>query len=192
GTNDLHGSGWEYVRNTVFDARNHFLPASSPKPAFHQNQFGGSVGGPVVIPKLYNGRNKSFFFGAYQGYRYSRPQNNFLLVPTDAELAGNEADNNQLPIYNPFQTTAVGNTFTRPAFPGNQIPANLIDPRMVAYARFVFPAAGPCLTTGNGTCTANALDTTPLVQKQNEFDIRGDQSFGTKNTAWFRYSFINS
>src|SRR5438270_2995207 len=71
GTNDLHGSGWEYVRNTVFDARSHFLPASSPKPAFHQNQFGGSVGGPVVIPKLYNGRNKSFFFGAYQGYWYS-------------------------------------------------------------------------------------------------------------------------
>ncbi|MEA2257987.1 MAG: hypothetical protein QOJ51_812 [Acidobacteriaceae bacterium] len=191
GTNELHGSGWEYVRNTVFDARSYFLDPSRSN-AFHQNQFGGSVGGPVVIPKLYNGRNKTFFFGAYQGYRYSRPENNLLLVPTDAELAGNEADNNQLPNYNPFHTTAVGNTFTRPAFPGNQIPANLIDPRMVAYAKFVFPAAGPCLTSSNGTCTANALDSTPLVQKQNEFNIRGDQSFGGKDTGWFRYSFINS
>jgi hypothetical protein len=191
GTNELHGSGWEYVRNTVFDARNYFLDPTRSN-AFHQNQFGGSVGGPFVIPKLYNGRNRTFFFGAYQGYRYSRPENNLLLVPTDAELAGNEADNNQLPIYNPFQTTAVGNTFTRPAFPGNQIPANLIDPRMVAYAKFVFPAAGPCLTSNNGTCTANALDSTPLVQKQNEFNIRGDQSFGAKDTGWFRYSFINS
>ena len=90
GTNDLHGSGWEYVRNTVFDARSYFLDPTRSN-AFHQNQFGGSVGGPVVIPKLYNGRNKTFFFGAYQGYRYSRPQNNFLLVPTDAELAGKAA-----------------------------------------------------------------------------------------------------
>ena len=191
GTNDLHGSGWEYVRNTVFDARSYFLEPSQSN-AFHQNQFGGSVGGPVVIPKLYNGRNKTFFFGAYQGYRYSRPENNPLLVPTDAELAGNEADNNQLPIYNPFQTTAVGNTFTRPAFPGNQIPANLIDPRMVAYAKFVFPAAGPCFRSSANTCQANAVDATPLVQKQNEFNIRGDQSVGSKDTGWFRYSFINS
>jgi hypothetical protein len=198
GTNDLHGSGWEYVRNTIFDARNFFLPTSSPKPAFHQNQFGGSVGGPVTIPKLYNGRNKSFFFGSYQGYRYSKPENNFLLVPTDAELAGNIADNNQLPIYNPFQTTCVPSatepcaSFTRPAFASNQIPANLIDQRMVAYAKFIFPAAGPCLNSTGGTCTANALDTTPLKQTQNEFNVRGDQSFGQKNSAWFRYSFINS
>jgi hypothetical protein len=193
GTNELHGSGWEYVRNTIFDARPYFLPATTPKPAFHQNQFGGSIGGPVVIPKLYNGRNKSFFFGAYQAYRYSIPENNLILVPTDAELAGNEADNNQLPIYNPFQTT--GNpdgTFSRPAFAGNQIPSNLIDQRMVAYAKFIFPSAGPCLLSSNGTCTANALDPTPLTQQQNEFDIRGDQSFGTKDTGWFRYSFINS
>ena len=199
GTNELHGSAWEYDRNTVFDARGYFLPKTA-KPTFHQNQFGGAVGGPVFIPKLYNGKNKSFFFGAYQGYRYSRPNNNFLLVPTAAELAGNIADNNQHPIYNPFETTCVATTnppnscgtFSRPAFPGNQIPANLIDQRMVAYAKFVLPAAGPCLSFSNGTCTANALDTTPLVQDQNEFNVRGDQTFGPRDSAWFRYSFINS
>src|SRR5579863_5485178 len=95
GTNDLHGAAWEYVRNTVFDARNYFLPTTSPKAAFHQNQFGGDLGGPVVIPKLYNGKNKTFFFGAYQGFRYSKPNDTDLLVPTEAELAGNEADNHQ-------------------------------------------------------------------------------------------------
>jgi hypothetical protein len=194
GTNELHGSAWEYVRNTVFDATPYFVP----KPFFHQNQFGGAVGGPAVIPKLYNGRNRTFFFGSYQGYRYSKAENSPLLVPTAAELAGNEADNNQLQIYNPFQTTCVatpGNpcgTFSRPAFAGNQIPQNLIDPRMVALAKFVFPAAGPCLNLSSGTCTENALDTTPLVQRQNEFNIRGDQNFGPKDSAWFRYSFINS
>ncbi len=198
GTNEIHGAAWEYVRNTVFDARNYFLPVDQPQPAFHQNQFGGSVGGPVVIPKLYNGRNKSFFFGSYQGYRYSKPQNSLLYVPTEAELAGNIADNNQLPIYNPFETTCLASgsnpcaSYARPAFAGNQIPANLIDQRMVAYAKFVFPAAGPCLNFSGTTCTANAIDTTPLVQDQNEFNIRGDQTFGAKNSAWFRYSFINS
>ena len=147
-----------------------------------------------MIPKLYNGRNKTFFFGAYQGFRYSKPEDSDLLVPTAAELAGNEADNGQPQIYNPYATTAVGTGFTRPAFPGNQIPAALIDPRMVAYAKFVFPAAGPCFGTpnSNGAYSANAIDTTPLTQVQNEFDVRGDQNFGAKDSAWFRYSFINS
>jgi Carboxypeptidase regulatory-like domain len=194
GTNNFHGSGWEYLRNTVFDARNYFLPTAEVKPAFHQNQFGGSIGGPVLIPKLYNGRNKTFFFGAYQGFRYSKPSDSDLLVPTAAELAGNEADNGQPQIYNPFETTVVGNGFTRPAFPGNQIPAALIDQRMVAYAKFVFPAAGPFFGTPNssGAYPANAIDTTPLTQVQNEFDVRVDQTFGAKDSAWFRYSFINS
>jgi hypothetical protein len=194
GTNNLHGAGWEYLRNTVFDARNYFLPTTSPKAAFHQNQFGGDLGGPVVIPKLYNGKNKTFFFGAYQGFRYSKTEDTDLLVPTAAELAGNEADNHQPQIYNPYATTVVGNGFSRPAFPGNQIPAALIDPRMVAYAKFVFPAAGAFFGTpnSNGAYPANAIDTTPLTQTQNEFDVRGDQTFGTKDSAWFRYSFINS
>jgi hypothetical protein len=194
GTNSLHGAGWEYLRNTVFDARNYFLPVSSSKPAFHQNQFGGDLGGPVVIPKLYHGRNKTFFFGAYQGFRYSKPSDSDLLVPTAAELAGNEADNHQPQIYNPYATTVVGNTFTRPAFPGNQIPTALIDQRMVAYAKFVFPAAGPFFGTPNssGAYPANAIDTTPLTQVQNEFDVRVDQNFGSRDSGWFRYSFINS
>ena len=198
GTNEIHGSAWEYVRNNIFDARTFFLPKALPKAFYHQNQFGGSAGGPVVIPKLYNGKNRSFVFGAYQGYRYSTPANTDLLVPTAAELAGNENDNQQLQAYNPFTTTcvAVGSnpcgTFNRQAFAGNVIPANLIDQRMVAWAKFVFPAAGPCLALTNGFCSANALDTTPTTQTQNEFNIRGDQTFGAKDSAWFRYSFINS
>ena len=106
GTNELHGSAWDYLRNTAFDARNYFLPTSQSKPFFHQNQFGGAVGGPVIIPKLYDGKNKTFFFGAYQGWRFSQAQDNNLLVPTDAELAGDESDNGQNPIYDPFSTVA--------------------------------------------------------------------------------------
>ena len=70
GTNQLHGSAWEFLRNSALDARNTFLSEKTP---FRQNQFGGTVGGPVVIPKIYDGRNKTFFFGAAQGFVYPRP-----------------------------------------------------------------------------------------------------------------------
>lgn len=189
GTNDFHGGAWDYVRNTVFDARNYFLQADQPKPAYHENQFGASIGGPVWIPKLYNGRNKTFFFGAYQGFRYSKVQDTNLLVPTAAQLAGDESGAPQ--IYNPFTTRpdpASPGSYIRDPFPGNQIPQNLIDPRMVAYAQFVFPQAGPYFNGGQ----SNAVDTTPLIQNQDEFDVRVDQNFGSKDSAWFRYSFINS
>ena len=64
----------KYLRNTVFDARSYFLPTTDqPKATYHQNQFGGAIGGPVRIPNLYNGTNKTFFFGAYQGFRYTKP-----------------------------------------------------------------------------------------------------------------------
>lgn len=190
GTNDLHGSLWEYVRNTVFDARNYFLPQTQPIPAYHENQFGASGGGPIFLPKIYDGRNKSFFFGAYQGFRYSKVQDSNLLVPTAAQLAGDESGTASQ-IYNPFTTRpdpSNPGSYIRDPFPGNQIPASLIDPRMVAYAKFVYPQAGAFFSNGS----ANAIDPTPLIQDQNEFNVRGDQNFGSRDSAWFRYSWINS
>ncbi len=76
GTNQLHGSGWEFLRNNIFDTRDHFKdvnPDGSPAPpaAFRQNQFGAMVSGPVLLPKLYNGRNRTFFTFAYEGWRFT-------------------------------------------------------------------------------------------------------------------------
>ena len=204
GTNALHGSGWEFARNTIFDARPTFSPPPTPKQDFSQNQFGGSVGGPVIIPKLYNGKDKTFFFGAYQGFRYNQTANSLLTVPTEAELNGDlsdqvDANGKMIPIYNPFTTRpdpAHPGQLTRDVFPNNQIPKTfidqrgqeitLIDQRMVDFAHFVYPAAGPNV---NGK---NAVDPTPLKQTQNEFTVRLDHTFGAKDSAWFRYSFINS
>jgi hypothetical protein len=188
GTNAFHGAAWEYLRNQAFDARAYFLPAAQPKPTFHQNQFGASIGGPVWIPKLYNGKDKTFFFFAYQGFRYNTPSNTNLKVPTAAQLAGDETGAPQ--IYDPYSTVPDPNhpgQYLRSPFPGNQIPASRIDQRMVDYAKFVFPAAGPVVDK-NGD---NAIDTTPLVQTQNEYNARIDQNFGKKDSAWFRYSAIN-
>jgi hypothetical protein len=199
GTNDLHGSVWEYVRNAAFDSRPAFLDPSKKAPGFRQNQFGASVGGPVWIPKLYNGRNKTFFFFAYQGLRYGQDSSTNILVPTAAELAGDfsaspflskntcgATHDQACQIYNPFTTDPT--THARQVFAGNIIPSNLIDPRMVAYAQAIFPAAGPY----NAATNSNGIDTTPQTQTQNEYNVRIDQNFGQNNTVFFRYSAINS
>ena len=83
GTNRLYGDLWEYVRNTVFNANDYFAnQTNTPRPAYHQNQFGGTVGGPVWIPRLYNGRNRTFFFFDYQGTRINTPSASTSSVPT--------------------------------------------------------------------------------------------------------------
>ncbi len=184
GTNDYHGTAWEYVRNDAFDADPAFLPSGRSKPAFRQNQFGASFGGPVWIPKLYHGKNRTFFFVAYQGFRYTRASSTNILVPTAAQLAGDESSF-PTQIYNPFSTVpdpAKPGSFIRTPFAGNQIPSNLIDSRMVAYAQAVFPAAG----NYNAATNSNAVDTTPVHQTQNEYTFRVDQSFGQKNSLFFR------
>ncbi len=194
GTNSFHGTAWEYDRNTVFDASPFLIGV--PEPAFHQNQFGGSIGGPVWLPKVYNGHDKTFFFTAYQGFRYSTPNNTPLLVPTAAQLAGDESTlPSGLPanqIYDPASTVATCTsgvcTYTRTPFQNNQIPSNRINPAQVAWVKFLFPTAG----TYNPATNANAIDPTPLTQDQNEFNVRIDQNFGLKNLVWFRYSMINS
>ena len=182
GTNEYHGTAWEYLRNNAFDARNRFLPSVTP---FKQNMFGASVGGPVIIPKIYNGKNKTFFFVAYQGFRYRRNAETLFRVPTPANLAGDLSDwPNQ--IYNPFSTRPDPNkpgSYIRDPFPRNQIPANLIDPGMVLYAKTTLPA--PIYT---GVTDRNALDTTPYKQTQEEYTARADQTLGTKDFFWFRYS----
>jgi Carboxypeptidase regulatory-like domain len=190
GTNELHGSLWEYDRDQIFDARTYFLPTTTPKAPYHQSQFGGAIGGPVRIPKVYNGKDKTFFFGAYQGFRYSKTNDTLLLVPTAAQLAGDES-NWPTQIYNPFSTIpnpAKPGTYLRSPFPGNQIPTSMIDPRMVDYAQFIFPKAGPVLNAAGD----NYVNTTPTDQTQNEFDVRVDQKIGANDSAFFRYSFINS
>jgi hypothetical protein len=190
GTNDLHGSAWEFARNGTFNAIPTFTAPGTPQPDFSQNQFGGAIGGPIILPKLYHGRDKTFFFGAYQGFRYTQTANTPLFVPTAAELNGDLSDLGR-DIYNPFSTRPDPNKpgqFIRDKFPGAIIPKSLIDPRLVALAQFLYPAAGPAFNNG----ASNANDPTPITQNQDEFTVRVDHTFGAKDSAWFRYSFINS
>ena len=92
GTNRLHGRVFEFVRNSAFDARNFFdrQDALDPRriPSFRRNEFGMTMGGPVVIPGIYHGRNKTFFFGEYQGFRQVLGTTQVFAVPTAAERNG--------------------------------------------------------------------------------------------------------
>ncbi|HWB95829.1 MAG TPA: TonB-dependent receptor, partial [Bryobacteraceae bacterium] len=182
GTNQLHGTAWEFLRNDALDARNFFLPRVTP---YRWNQFGASGGGPVVLPHLYNGRNRTFFFVGYQGFRFRQPANAYYRVPTAANLAGDLSDQPGQ-IYNPYSTRpdpANPGSFIRDPFPGNQIPGSLIDPGMLLYAKTTLPAP-------NSTSLPpfNALDTTPTAQNQEEYSARVDQVLHSRDFFWFRYS----
>jgi len=99
GTNELHGSAFEFLRNELFNARNPFtdiVPVNEQNPAeglkgpavFRQNQFGATLGGPVYIPRLYNGKNKTFFYFSYDGWRYRLAMKSLYRVPTAASWGG--------------------------------------------------------------------------------------------------------
>ncbi|MGH9438182.1 MAG: carboxypeptidase regulatory-like domain-containing protein, partial [Terriglobia bacterium] len=131
GTNQFHGEAYDYVQNTVLDANSWYNNEFGfPRANFSQNQFGGNFSGPLV--KRWN----LFFFGAYEGLRQPNTQTMLTTVPTDAERTGDfsaalNADGTPDLIYNPFTSTALDNTgadYTRTQFPGDKVPANLLNP----------------------------------------------------------------
>ncbi len=137
GTNKFHGALYEFVRNDAFGANDFFNNrAGSPKPPFRMNQFGGSIGGPVDIPKVYHGRNRTFFFANYEATRWRRGAVFLATLPTPAERQGNFSQDlttagKLVNIYNPFSTgpnPAQAGTYVRQPFPGNIVPASMISP----------------------------------------------------------------
>jgi len=185
GANQPHGSLFEFLRNSAMDARNFFSPKGTAFPSFRLNQFGGSFGGPVVIPKLYNGRNKTFFFADYEGYRRSSQQ--FVLgnVPTLKMRSGDFSET--APIYDPLTTRANpnGSGFVRDQFANNQIPVSRWDPVSVKLLN-AYPI--PTAPGRFNNYTAN------LVQQQdwNQGDIRVDHQISPKDQFFARYSIQNT
>ena len=148
GTNQLHGDVWEYLRNTALDA-NVFFKATptSPVPPYHQNQFGGTLGGPVVIPKIYNGRDKTFFFVDYQGNRIVQPVPATSTVPTASMISSGFQNLQDLITYSGGTTTdALGRTFSH---------GTILDP---ATTRAVTKGAVDPVTGLTATATGYARD----------------------------------
>ena len=136
GTNQFHATVFEFVRNSSLDAKNYFDRDDRPIPPFRRNQYGLTVDGPVVIPKLLNGRNRLFFLFNWEGLREHKSLTSSPSVPLTAWRTGDfsqlrDASGNLIPIYDPATRVfdAAGNVTQAPtAFPGNLIPANRIDP----------------------------------------------------------------
>jgi hypothetical protein len=181
GTNDFHGSLFEYIRNSAVDARSYFNRVPTAFPSFKLNQFGGSIGGPVRIPKLYNGRDKTFFFADYEGFRNSTQTFILGTVPTVLMRTGNFSETT--PIYDPLSTATnpVTGVITRSQFAGNIIPVGRRDPISVKMIN-AYPQPTSAARTNN--YTSSAIQT----NNYNQGDIRLDEQFNERNSFFARYS----
>src|SRR5271154_5668946 len=165
GTNDVHGSAFEFVRNAAFDARNFFDHATAIDPGrippFVRNEFGGTNGGPLVLPKLYDGRGKTFYFVEYQGFRQVLGTTQVFPVPTAAERQGIDT------------TTFPGDTLIVPVNPA-------IESILAGYPLPNEPS-GPYGARTYATSSKVATDT-------DQFSVRIDHQISDKATLFGRFS----
>jgi len=185
GTSTLHGSMFEYNTNQHFDALDFFSSANTQKPVSIQNYFGGSLGGPVYIPKLFDGRKKRTFF--FTDWEDTLIAGNKLVnqdVATPLELSGNFSgptpQNTQVTIYDPLTTSTSGGKTVRAPFPNDTIPANRLDPVGAKIASY-YPAPNCQYQTFN-YCVDPASWHTDLYNAD-----RVDQNLGDNDRLWFRY-----
>ncbi len=170
GTNDLHGTAFWFGRREKLDANNFFNNARGvARTKLKQDQYGFVVGGPVWIPKVYNGRNKSFFLVNYEGYDQTRGQSDLLIVPTADQLAGRF-------------TSQIIDPVTKLPFANNTVPTNRWSRVAQLATKKFWPAPNFTGTGGNYVRTR----TLPLAQDQ--YTIRGDQELGRFGTLMGRYT----
>jgi hypothetical protein len=182
GANELHGAVWEFLRNDKLNANNFFTNRTgTPRPAFRRNEFGVAVGGPII-------RNRTFFFGDYQGIRLAQPQTYTSTIPTLAQqqmvMTGNFSALGTT-IYNPYSTALQNGTRVRVPFANNQIPSALLDPAAVRLFSLL-----PRPTSAGAT--NNYISNPALTQRTDQFDVRLDQNLGASDRLFFRYGYDNS
>lgn len=184
GTNQLHGDLFGFARNDVFNARGFFQPKRN---FLDQAQFGGTVGGPVMIPGLYNGRDKTFFFfGAQATTARITAQGLHEYLPTPAEMNGDFSA--YLNASNPgnlfHQVIKINNPFTGQPFAGNIIPTSLYNSTSLAYLKY-FP-----LSTADPT-TGYTVYTSPAPTDQANYIFRVDHSISSTDKLMFRWNSVS-
>jgi hypothetical protein len=180
GSNEFHGSAFEFLRNEVFDARNFFARPDASKPPFKLNQYGLALGGPVR-------RNKTFFFADYEGYREVFGDSQLVTVPTAAMKNGDFRGVLANGIYDPLTTAPnpAGGAAIRQRFANDTIPASRFDPIGSGLAR-LWP--DPQRATLVNNFVANPVKKSNLHRA----DGRVDHQFNSNNNAFFRYSIDKS
>lgn len=186
GTNQFHGTVSEFNETSALAARLHFQPANKPVPATRQNQYGLTFGGPVVIPKLYNGHNKMFFFYAFEGFSDSSPTSVITTIPTDLERKGDFSQllalGSSYQLYNPYSATLQNGKVVRQPYAGNII-TSALSPVGQALLKY-YPEPN---LTGLPDGENNYFSNTPSVDKYHSNMGRLDYNFGANNKAFFEY-----
>lgn len=178
GTNQFHGSLFDFLRNTNLNASSYFSPIN---PEYIRNQFGGSIGGPII-------KNKTFFFFDYQGTKNIQGIPSLTQVPTADERAGNFSESfpgaPEVPIYDPNTTTTDPGTGlqSRTQFPGNIIPSDRLNPIAVKILNYL------PLPNVSGLLSANYVDVPKQNYTDNEFDFRLDHTFSPTDKIFARFS----
>ncbi len=188
GTNDVHGSLFEFHRNAALDARNFFAPAGESKPKYIRNQFGGSIGGPIK-------RDRTFLFGDYEGTRSREGITRVTNVPTLLERAGDFSQSRDIfgnPVFvsNPFlprdpvtfQLPPCNATNQTGCFPGNRVPQAFQHPIGRALAA-IYPLPNRNVPFQNFVSSPTQID------DNNSFDVRLDHFISDRTSLTFRYSF---
>jgi hypothetical protein len=169
GTNRFHGTAFDFLRNNFFDARSYF---DASVPILRQNDFGYSFGGPVWIPKIYNGRNRTFFFANYEGLRSTTYATEYGVVPSATELSGQF-------------TTPIKDPATGIPYQNNQIPSSQISNFATVMDKYI-PSPNTNVPQGNFIGTVNS----PIQTDQQNYRI--DQTIGLKNAVFGRYTKANN
>jgi hypothetical protein len=191
GTNQLHGSAFETARNSGLGVARARTDYYTKPPHLVRNEFGASLGGPVFLPKVYNGKNKTFFFVAYEGLRLRQDTTGSMSVPTPAAQQGDfsglkDANGRLSVIYDPWSVAqANATTFTKTPFPGNQIPVTRESP-LAKYLNSITPL--PTLAGVNPLVGPNWYG--PIFANENQFTVTAkvDQRLSSRDQLSFRYS----
>jgi outer membrane receptor protein involved in Fe transport len=201
GTNEFHGTAYNYLRNDVLNANSFFgNRAGQKKAAFRFNQFGATIGGPIDFPEKlfgplkYAGKNRSFFFGSYEGVRFSQGGTYIGTVPTLRERAGDFSQTRNaagavIPIYDPATTRpnpAAPGQFLRDQFVGNVIPRGRWNPVFTRMLEFIpMPNA-----TGNAnTAAGNYVKSTANRISKDTFSMRLDHQLTEKQRMSGRFNY---
>jgi Carboxypeptidase regulatory-like domain len=194
GTNKLHGVVREFFRNSALDANDFFANrAGIQLKSFHRNQFGFTVGGPVYIPHVYNGKNRTFFFVDDDITRQSSPSTLLTTVPLPAWYNGNfsglkDYQGDPVTIYDPYSTVSNGSGgYTRTAFTGNIIPQNMINP--VAQAITPYYPAPNCPSQNPYEPLNNFCGSATNIDNASNLTVRGDEYWSDHWRSFLRVNY---